>query len=362
MDTAVVIVGRGIAGLVLAGLLRRQAVECIVLDRPMAKPYFPLAETLPPSAMPLLHQLGLMEVFEACTLRRTYGYHSMWGSSTVVDHNFFSRIASKHGLKLDKLALVERLETWAQAPAIDISQDRLQSICIHDSGVTVTLEGENRTIQGKLVVDATGRSRTVLRTLGIATRHRDTLIALSCHLPKIKHPRLTHDVYVESFENGWGIVSGLDLDTNVMSLFTHKRNLDQTRLTHFENWPIELANTVILKDFLTQGHDVQIHGGNANSSTPEAAADRGWLAVGDAALAFDPLSSHGIANAVYTAQLAANTIVSSIGNDALGAVVDYSETISAIFEAYWVGRNRLYRRECRWATAPFWSDQFRVVE
>ena len=51
----------------------------------------------------------------------------------------------------------------------------------------------------------------------------------------------------------------------------------------------------------------------AHSSWIEAASGPGWLAVGDAALACDPLSSQGLFNALYSALMAATRPETSTG-------------------------------------------------
>jgi len=110
MKKEVIIIGNGIAGLTLAVLLQRKEIPFVLLQREEEKSAFALGETLPPTAMPLLHDLQLLSLFEESAYRKTYGYHSMWGSTRVTDINFFHHNPYKNGLKINKQQLLKQLQ------------------------------------------------------------------------------------------------------------------------------------------------------------------------------------------------------------------------------------------------------------
>ena len=78
IKTDVIILGKGIAALTLAALLQRKKIDYVIVDRLEERKQFAYGETLPPSAMPLLYQLDLLNLFEENSYRKTYGYHSCW--------------------------------------------------------------------------------------------------------------------------------------------------------------------------------------------------------------------------------------------------------------------------------------------
>ena len=80
IHTEVVIFGKGIAGLILSFLLSRNNIKHVIIDRSGEVKTFGYGETLPPSALPLLPRLGLLQLFEENSYRKTFGYHSCWGS------------------------------------------------------------------------------------------------------------------------------------------------------------------------------------------------------------------------------------------------------------------------------------------
>jgi 2-polyprenyl-6-methoxyphenol hydroxylase-like FAD-dependent oxidoreductase len=355
MDTEVIIVGKGIAGLVVSLLLKRKNISHLLLDRRTAKKQLALGETLPPSALPLLHSLGLLDLFESNSLHRTRGYHSAWGSTAIADHNFFFHSPFQHGLKINKQSLEQTLEDLTSENILRF--EKMIAISLEEQGVRVELQNDQETIvlRGRCLVEATGRNRALLKLLGIGSDEYDELTAYSCHLPSREHPKITHSVFVESFEHGWGIVSRLSDEVQVMSLFSRRSVGIHKELKDYSCWPAILCGTAHLRDFLSAATGIRVVGGDAGSSRAVELAGKCWLATGDAAIAFDPLSSHGITNAVYTAQRAVKAIALHLSDPNEKHFQEYAELLSAIFTTYLGTRNVLYQRERRWPQAAFWT-------
>jgi flavin-dependent dehydrogenase len=79
----------------------------------------------------------------------------------------------------------------------------------------------------------------------------------------------------------------------------------------------------------------------------------GWLAVGDAAMSFDPLSSEGISKGLEWGRKAAGVAAAFCRGDR-SAAKEYRESLEAAFSEYLVTRYRYYSVEKRWPDAPFW--------
>jgi len=79
-----------------------------------------------------------------------------------------------------------------------------------------------------------------------------------------------------------------------------------------------------------------------------------WLAAGDAAMAFDPLSSQGIYHALNSGLLAARAIQDSqFGHQT--ALEEYSRETPRRFDKYLSMRAIYYGRERRWSSSAFWQ-------
>ena len=76
-------------------------------------------------------------------------------------------------------------------------------------------------------------------------------------------------------------------------------------------------------------------------------------------MSFDPLSSHGITNAIYTSAKALEAIEKKLLNVNSEAFLEYDATMKTIFEQYLQSKNLLYRQETRWKDAAFWRKFFR---
>src|SRR5262249_50722034 len=96
----------------------------------------------------------------------------------------------------------------------------------------------------------------------------------------------------------------------------------------------------------------------ANSSRLDRAAGENWLAIGDAAMAFDPLSGQGVYKALQSACRAAEAIHQhSTGNT--WAFQEYAAAVAQDFDSYQITRRAFYSRERRWPCSAFWQRRSR---
>ncbi|MEM9024758.1 MAG: FAD-dependent monooxygenase, partial [Bacteroidota bacterium] len=272
----------------LSQLLQRAGIGHVVLSRTKKQRGPALGETLPPSAYALLDQLNLTALFERHGTR-TFGYHARWGSEKLSSQEFFGQRPRPYGLKLDKAALLAGLGAATASNVVSI--EAVHGIATDADGASITYQAGQRMcrIRAGIVVDATGRARAVVKRLGIGQQAFDSTVATTCHVPRHRHPQLGHAVYVESCAGRGGLVSPLVEARSAMTLFTNKGNPLLRELRHFSGWRKALSETVSLKDFLAPEHLGAIAGQPANTSRAKALAGDCWLAVGDAAIAFDPL-------------------------------------------------------------------------
>jgi flavin-dependent dehydrogenase len=79
----------------------------------------------------------------------------------------------------------------------------------------------------------------------------------------------------------------------------------------------------------------------------------GWVAVGDAAIVFDPLSSHGIAKGIDHGIRAAGAVLLYLDGDD-GALERLTARFAAEFADYEQTRLGYYSTEPRWPDMAFW--------
>lgn len=93
----------------------------------------------------------------------------------------------------------------------------------------------------------------------------------------------------------------------------------------------------------------------AQSRHLEPVAGDDWLAVGDAAAGFDPLSSQGIAKALRSGIYAGYAIGDLLTRGGDTGLRRYRLFIRGEFESYARARAKYYRAERRWASSEFWE-------
>ena len=92
---------------------------------------------------------------------------------------------------------------------------------------------------------------------------------------------------------------------------------------------------------------------NASTCKLDRVAGTSWIAVGDAACAFDPLAGNGILKALQSGIDSSEDILpnESSKQDDLQL---YADKIIAIFYEYLRERQKYYQKEQRWPHSPFW--------
>jgi flavin-dependent dehydrogenase len=92
----------------------------------------------------------------------------------------------------------------------------------------------------------------------------------------------------------------------------------------------------------------------ANSYHMDSVVGSDWLAVGDAATAFDPLSSEGICKALQSGLRAAQAIHEYLGGGGRVTMEKYAADIAKQVDVYMAKRVEYYSKEQRWPDSVFW--------
>jgi flavin-dependent dehydrogenase len=357
----VVIIGGGPAGAALAIALCRAGVPLVtLLDRPLGGA-FRIGESVAPGITPLLRRLGLPDDLTQFGHRPYHGNRSLWGGVVVVD-DFLHR-GLGHGWHLDRAAFDEWLLNAAVSHGARlISPARLQTVARRASGGWyLSLSFAGRTVEhiAGFVVDASGRRAALAALLGVQRRRCDGMLAIATLVPAAQSGLGTLSL-IEATADGWWYAAPLPNSMVLVSLMTDHdivrahglARSDKFRsawattqdLAHLVPPPIRLPAPVLVFP--------------AHTQYSERAAGRGWLSIGDALLALDPLTSSGITGALDDACAAAETIRIWLGsareNDHIAAATSHARRADRTLRRYLTERRRVYAAEVRWADRPFW--------
>nr|WP_218947901.1 FAD-dependent monooxygenase [Pollutimonas harenae] len=375
----VVIVGAGPAGAATAITLARFGQRVLLVEE-RASPSFKLGESLPPTAVGLVrHFLGDLESPEQNLpgLFKTAGNISLWTNDQAEVTDFFFTLTG-FGLCVERLAFDAALRSSAmQAGASVFKGVRFES-CSRITAppfnwqVNLSSETGNTQHRARYLVDCSGRRAAVARTLAVQLDHdNDRLFAyaqwFSC--AQDDDDRYTR---IEAAPQGWWYSNRLPgskcADSRRLVVLHSDKDLPEARLAARQSgFDQLLGSSIHIGPLLqTKGYRPcgEIRGAPANSQRLGQFCGDAWMAVGDAAQAYDPLSSQGIDKALRTGSHAGHMIHYALtdcpqGAEGLGMrsayVQQYNEQQHQLWQTYLTQRNHYYRSQPRWPNQPFWQ-------
>ncbi|MCG6118715.1 MAG: FAD-dependent monooxygenase [Aquimonas sp.] len=366
----VAIAGGGPGGAAAAIALAKQGQRVLLADAGAGR-WPRIGEGLPPSARALLRELGVLDQVLADGHRRSPGTLAFWGSNTAhVEDTLFGLHGD--GLQLDRTRFDAGLRAAAHAAGAEVHEGaRLRLLERGDARTPHTVElhiGEAapQRVQARWLIDASGRSASLARALGAQRIAHDRLLAFHQRLVGGAATDRDGRTWIEAVPDGWWysvlLPSGERLIAYLSDFSGEDGAAERRRLLTGEGlWDaLRLAPQLYA---LCAEHGWRPHGAvqgaDAGSAELEHAGGERWLAVGDAAMAFDPLSSKGIAHALYSGLRAAGTIWASEQGNA-EAVGGYARHLREVHRVYREQCRGFYAMEGRWPQREFWRGAAKI--
>jgi len=359
----VAIVGGGPGGATTAMILANRGLEPIVLEA-QPGPEFKIGECLSPGANPLLERLGIQERLRRDGHLPSYGNRSVWGSGTPLDRDFLFGTRGS-GWHLDR----RKFEATMADAARDVGVDwrygwRLVECERRNGGWELSLKtpGGLESLEAEFVVDATGRQARLARQFGAHQIRYDRLTAIACMLKSDIGKEIKDSfTLVEAVASGWWY-SALLPDARLMVIYMTDSDLVEHTATNQVDYLFGLLDeTDHTRRRVREGSYYSLNKPRilpANSARLSDIGGEGWLAVGDAAMAYDPLSSYGIISAMGAGYYAGCAITDFLGGDQ-SALLAYKRLVDHTFAQYMVMHCDRYALERRWADKPFWCRRQR---
>ncbi|OPC78619.1 hypothetical protein B4N89_31060 [Embleya scabrispora] len=353
----VIVAGGGPAGASAAITLARAGRSVLLADAGSGPPA--IGEALPAAAGRLLVDLGVAEHVPGPGHLPCHATLSAWGSARPAT---VSGIADPYGSgrHLDRALFDARLREGARAAGAEVAEHTRVGVPSRrpDGRWSVPLHRGDRhevAVCDRLV-DATGRRAAIATGIGGARRRtRDALVALHVTLPDVPVRYTDASTLVESAPDGWWYTALVPGNRILIVYFT-----DADSPTHgpgrdvaFRAHLAETTHTAARVAAIPFPHDPAPRRAPAHSAHLDRVVGDGWIVVGDAAVAFDPLSSQGILTALYTGLTAGEAIDASLAGHP-GALDAYHDRITTVLDAYHRNHHDAYAAEQRWPDRPFW--------
>jgi len=358
MKADVAVIGAGPAGSVIAMTLVRQGLSVVLIERSDGT-NFRVGESLPPAARSILKSLGLLDRMLTSEHKAAYANRSAWGTDELISNDFIFN-EDGHGWHIDRRAFDQMLtDAAAERGASIFNSTRCVSASPTPNGWLLNLQKEKTTcvIEAGFVCDCTGRAATFAQKQGAQRVAYDNLIAVVYLLTSNKGEDIDTSTLVESVESGWWYTSLLPDGRRIAVYHTDNDLMTVSFVRSTAGW-LELYRRTIHVRKLVEQHSFVLAClpwiVGANSSQLDFLTGDKWLAAGDAAASFDPLSSQGIISAMVGGKQAAAAILDNWrGNTP--ALNQYCSKINSSYRDYLRKHSWYYRQERRWPNATFWG-------
>ena len=360
------IIGGGPAGASLAVVAAEAGRRVLLVDqlaetagRAEGPPSYKIGEGLPGAGRMLLDRLGVRDAFLEQGHLPSYANHSYWGGATCRSVDFI-RDPHGHAWHLDRLAFDALLRRRAAELGADLWTGTKLLHLDRDAAadpwqLRLRRGAAELDVRADFVVDATGRVARVSAELGIERRKDDELVGFH-RLFRCPHPDADASTCVEAVEDGWWYTAPLPGAVRVVAFFTDadlepcRHAADPDGFTALVDRSAHLKVRLASHGYepLTPPRAAPSHSGCSSSFV-----GAGHLAVGDAATAFDPLSSQGIYTAMHNGIVAGEAWVRHLSGDTT-ALAAYAGRVTTIYDTYLRNRNAYYAMEGRFTGRPFW--------
>ena len=323
----IVVAGSGAAGAVAAFAAARLGRRVAIVGEPaLHQP----GEGLADGAAAVLSRLGLGDLLNEAHHVRCHGIACVTAAGRVV--------RPWPGFILDRPKFTADLMAAAIAAGCEQVCGEISAVAADQAGNGVTLciktQTDFKTISTATVIDATGRRAAVARRIGAARRVFTNLAAAWATFRANEIAAAPGTLAIEAAGAHWWYVA-------VGRHAAAAAVLGRRPLGDSASWLADARRTALLAD-VAPATPVRPVIRPANVSVLEPVCGEGWLACGDAAATFDPLSGYGLGFAIGTGYAAARAADAQLHGDRLARLA-FSQLVSDRVARAWAGLAEAYQ-------------------
>lgn len=335
------IVGGGLAGWAGGHALARAGFRVAILER--ARPASPpVGEHLPPQGVQALSRLGLGDLLQDPAHRPSPGLTMVWGTAAIASRSYLGQPGGR-AFHLDRGRLQTALRQRALAAGLMPLQGTMAGLAGGPGAWRVA--GPGIAVTARLLIDATGRPALIGRRLGAQVQRDDSLTGLAASLP---FAGTGMALRLDAMAGGWWYAAPLAGQRMIAVALSDADLLPKGADARLSWWRAGAEDAELIRSMAPELTEVSLRILPAWSQRLVPSAGPGWLALGDAAMAFDPLASAGMTKALNDAADLAAVMRGEIAPATLdaGRQRRYADYLAQLARAY--------AGEQRFAAAPFW--------
>lgn len=344
LEVDALIVGAGVAGATTARALTQQVGAKVALVEVGSSPSRRWGEQLSGAARAHLRQLRLWEEFVAAGHTPCYRVMSSWTSDEIQSRD---SISNPYGCdwNLKPGGLGEMLRRGLEDQIL--WRTRVREVRKEGAiwAITLSTGASSFVVRARFLVDASGRAASLARRLGGRRQQHQNAVAILGITSAVSD---AHSLTTESACDGWWYGLGLPGTGTLAGFVTdHSPTIRAVDL-----WRASLAITRTMTGLAGGDRPKRLWTQPAGTAVTFPVQGDGWLCVGDAAAAYDPISSLGLERALGSGLAAADAIARSFAGRGR---LDYQAAVLDDFGRHLTIRRKLYRSETRWPCAAFWK-------
>jgi flavin-dependent dehydrogenase len=364
----VLVLGGGPAGAAAATILALEG-HAPTLVRPHSPPGGSLAESIPPSASPLLAEIGALTAIGSAGFQPNLG-NTVWWAGRPRRREVFRDGAG--GFHVERQRLEAVLLEVARAAGATLLEGYWARGVDRKNGIwSITcrgVAGGASVLRAPWVIDATGRHGLLARRLGRVRDAAPMTIALIARWrgdPSALEGG-PNDTLVESYEDGWAWSIPLALHARCLTVMVDPRHavvveartgagVDLGRLMR-----TELAKAPHLSQLLGAADlEPGAWACPASPYTSSRFSDEGLVLAGDAGSFIDPLSSYGVKKALASGWRAGVAVHTALRDSNMTATaLGYHDAREReVFERYRAHSASFYADAAEAHRHPFWHER-----
>lgn len=354
MNFDLAIVGGGPAGSSLSLYMAARGWRVVQIDAGRDLAFKP-GEGLVPAAKRILRDLKVWDAFSEQEHLPTYGNDSLWGHPQPQSTDFIQSIDG-HGWRLDRLGFDRMLREEGERVGVTSLTGFVERVA-GEAGAWELHLRDGQVVKSSWLADATGRSARLSRQLGAVRQDVDQLVSFWMHFAPGQPGDRYASSLIESVADGWWYNALLPNGHRVVYFFSDVGSPAQKQAQSLSGFMELLGQTQFVTQKLSAYGYTPIaepQAADARSARLDRVVGDGWLAVGDAAMSFDPLSSQGILTALYGG-IQAGKALEKAGAEGEEAFSGYAEAMESVWDVYLQNKAKFYRTEPRWASEVFWQ-------
>ena len=357
----IVVIGDGPAGSTVALQLIKLGYSVALIGLPLiGKKLF--GETLPPDIKNSLIQLGVWKDFLNDGHLPSAGNLSAWGDTEISETNFIFH-PDMYGWHIDRKKFDLMIRNAAIMQGVVYLNHKILGIKMNVPGIwklkiKSDVNANLQFITAEFLIDATGRRGLLASFQNIKRLVFDSLIGFVSFLNSTGGEESDTMTLIEAVPNGWWYSALLPNKIRVVSFFTNSNLPAAKQAVTYMGWKMLMHRTTYIKKIFEKHKYYLMYGPHArmsNGSILQKVIGHKWLAVGDASITFDPVSSHGILTAITNSMVAANLIADHL-NTKNTNFESYKKKLVTDFYKYILKRNYYYNLEKRWIDMAFWKQ------